>query len=177
MPSLSARWCHCRDRTWKSSSILTRSFRKITTMSIRWQTKRLTSSIVIIGHARASKKNTWVTYSHVQEAIEASENFIRKPNEISIMKSIFQWPNHAQNQTVCKFFYCRRLILGSTEHNGRFDVVMHKGYLEALHSTFLALPYSADTPPNSAKPNGILYGVYQGLHASDCLHHPFTFYK
>lgn len=28
MPSLSTRWCHCRERTWKSSSTLIRGFKK-----------------------------------------------------------------------------------------------------------------------------------------------------
>lgn len=70
MPSLSTRRCHCRDRIWKSSSTLTRNFRKITIVQVRWRTKRLTSSIVTTVHALATKKNSQVAYFYVQQALK-----------------------------------------------------------------------------------------------------------
>ena len=45
-------------------------------------------NIVVIAHALATKKGTRVTYSHVQQAVKASENFIREFNSISNVESV-----------------------------------------------------------------------------------------
>ena len=59
----------------------------IITVPVRWQTKRPTTSIVTTAHALATKKNTQVAYSHMQQAFKA-ERFICRFNSISIIENI-----------------------------------------------------------------------------------------
>ena len=45
--------------------------------------------MVTIAHALATKKNTRVAYSHLLQAVKASENFFREFNGTSIIESIY----------------------------------------------------------------------------------------
>jgi len=45
--------------------------------------------VVTIAHALATKKNTRVAYSHVLQAVKASESFIREFNGTSVVESLY----------------------------------------------------------------------------------------
>ena len=55
---------------------------------VRWRTDRPISSIVTTAHSLATQNNPWVAYSHVQQAVKVSENFIHEFNGISVIESL-----------------------------------------------------------------------------------------
>lgn len=46
--------------------------------------------MIAIAHALATKKKSRVAYSHVLQAVKASENFIREFNGTSITESLYR---------------------------------------------------------------------------------------
>lgn len=49
----------------------------------------LDKNVVAIAHALATKKETYVAYSHVLQAVKTSDSFIREFNGASIVESLY----------------------------------------------------------------------------------------
>ena len=45
--------------------------------------------MIAIAHALATKGNTQVAYSHLKQAVKASEDFIREFNGIDVVESLY----------------------------------------------------------------------------------------
>ena len=60
-------------------------------------------NVIAIAHALAIKKNTRIVYSHVLQAVKASENFFREFNGVGVMESLYNWFYKGRNQSYIHF--------------------------------------------------------------------------